>query len=202
MLVLLFGVFWPRLESSELKLSSFVVCFLHRLLANVWQSENGVRINRTGIGVFVTASGSMTKERFPNFCQHFVRNLPMGQGKGGEPVILVFDGHASRWSYDGLKFLLENNVFCLCLPGHTSIWAQPNDNGPNASFKSVLGDAVSEWRSVRRPLPGMEALVKMTRADFNLVFVNAWVSWTRRMQQQRERTGTNCIVTAWEGTGL
>eukprot|EP00327_Prymnesium_parvum_P012607 CAMPEP_0184384368 /NCGR_PEP_ID=MMETSP0007-20130409/7847_1 /TAXON_ID=97485 /ORGANISM="Prymnesium parvum, Strain Texoma1" /LENGTH=46 /DNA_ID= /DNA_START= /DNA_END= /DNA_ORIENTATION= len=37
----------------------------------------------------------MTKERFPDFCAHFVKNL------------------------------LKNNVYCLCLPGHTSIWSQP-----------------------------------------------------------------------------
>ena len=104
----------------------------------------GNRTNPTGIRVFVTKSGSMTKERFPSFCKHFVDHLPEGQGKGGKPLILVFDGHASRWSFEGLKFLLDNNVYCLCLPGHTSIWAQPNDGGVNASYKSVLGDAVAD----------------------------------------------------------
>ena len=91
-----------------------------------------------GMGVFVTRSGSMTKDRFPAFCRHFVQHLPEGQGKGGSPVILVFDGHASRWNYAGLKYLLDNNVFCLCLPGHTSIWSQPQDGGPNASFNPFL----------------------------------------------------------------
>jgi len=31
--------------------------------------------NPTGINLFVTKSGSMTKERFPSFCRHFVNNL-------------------------------------------------------------------------------------------------------------------------------
>mmetsp|Transcript_19105 Transcript_19105/g.47753 ORF Transcript_19105/g.47753 Transcript_19105/m.47753 type:complete len:121 (+) Transcript_19105:193-555(+) len=59
------------------------------------KEDNGKVVNPTGIGVFVTKTGSMTKERFPDFCAHFVKNL------------------------------LKNNVYCLCLPGHTSIWSQP-----------------------------------------------------------------------------
>eukprot|EP00966_Prymnesium_polylepis_P292913 6765389-Prymnesium_polylepis.1 len=126
--------------------------------------------NPTGAGVFVSKSGFMTKERFPGFCHHFVTNLPTGQGKGGEPVILVFDGHASRWNYKVLKYLLENNVYCLYLPGHTSIWAQPNDGGPNASLKSCLANNISAWRSKHRPLPASEAANKMTPADWNQIF--------------------------------
>ena len=173
-----------------------------RLLSGIWHIADGQRVNPTGIGVFVTKSGSMTKERFPSFCRHFVQHLPESQGKGGEPVILVFDGHSSRWSFDGLKFLLDNNVYCLCLPGHTSIWAQPNDGGPNASYKSCLADAVSDWRQTSRPLPGIESLAKMTRADFNLIFARTWVTWCEQMRQQKSGAGTNCIVTAWAGTGL
>lgn len=164
-------------------------------------AANGGWVNPTGIGVFVTKSGSMTKERFPAFCRHFITNLPDGQGKGGEPVILVFDGHASRWSLDGLKLLLENNIYCLCLPGHTSIWAQPNDGGPNASFKSTLGDSISTWRTSHRQLPGSEAVQKMTRADFNEIFCKSWLTWKRKMRLEKS-AGSNCILTAWTGSGL
>ena len=122
--------------------------------------------NKSGVGIFVTLNGSMTKDRFPAFCKHFVDNLPHGQGKGGEPVLLIFDGHASRWNYKGLLYLLQNNVFCLCLPGHTSIWSQPNDGGCNASFKTVLGRGISKWRTEHRPLPGFESVQKRTRGDF------------------------------------
>ena len=49
-------------------------------------------MNPTGINVAVTKKGSMTKELFPTWCrQHFVTNLPQGMGKGGQPVILIFD---------------------------------------------------------------------------------------------------------------
>ena len=141
-----------------------------RYIKNIYQKEDGQTINPSGIGVAVTTSGSMTKDRFPAFYAHFVKHLPGGQGKGGEPVILVFDGHSSRWNLDGLQFLREHNVHCLCIPGHTSIWAQPNDCGPNSSFKSMLGEAIAEWRSTRLTLPGSEALVKMDRGDFNGLF--------------------------------
>ena len=94
-----------------------------RYIRNIYHKEDGQVVNPSGIGVAVTTSGSMTKDRFPAFCAHFVKHLPTGQGKGGEPVILVFDGHSSRWNLDGLQFLKENNVHCLCIPRHTSIWA-------------------------------------------------------------------------------
>ena len=60
-----------------------------------------------GISVAVTKKGSMTKELFPTWCRHFVENLPKGMGKGGKAVILIFDGHASRWNFAGLQYLLN-----------------------------------------------------------------------------------------------
>ena len=78
-----------------------------RFLQNLWEIEDGKRVNPTGTQVFVTKSGSMTKDRFPAFCHHFVQNLPEGQGKGGLPVILIFDGHASRWNFTGLNYYLR-----------------------------------------------------------------------------------------------
>jgi hypothetical protein len=165
------------------------------------RDSEGERTNPTGIGVFVTKSGSMTKDRFPAFCRHFVENLPDGQGKGGDPVVLVFDGHASRWSYTGISYLLEHNVFCLCLPGHASIWAQPNDCGPNASFTSVLGSEITAFRSTHLSMPGAEAANKMTRVDFNGIFSRAWRAWSAAQHQER-LVGGNSIMSAWAGTGL
>ena len=171
-------------------------------LKGLWVDTGaGGFVNTTGISVFVTKSGSMTKDRFPAFCHHFVQHLPEGQGKGGEPVVLVFDGHASRWNYSGLQYLMKNNVFCLCLPGHTSVWAQPNDGGPNASFKSTLADKISAWRHTHRALPGIQALIKMTRADFNAIFAQAWLTWTAKQRAERA-SGGNSIMTGWRGTGL
>merc|ERR1712070_694350 len=144
----------------------------------------------------------MTKELFPKWCRHFVTNLPKGMGKGGKPVILVFDGHALRWNYAGLTYLLQNNVFCLCLPGHTSIWAQPNDCGPNSSLKSRLGDAVAQFRASHRPLPGSEGLMRLTRGNFNEIFVQAWLTFQNWSLQDLAQLGTNAIKSGWKGTGL
>jgi len=171
-------------------------------LENIYHEENGQWVNPTGIGVAVTKKGSMTKELFPAWCRHFVTNLPKGMGKGGKAVILIFDGHASRWNYDGLKYLLENSVFCLCLPGHTSIWAQPNDCGPNSSLKSRLGDSVARFRSSHRGIPGCERLMRFTRPDFNQIFVEAWRTFADRSQRELEETGTNAIKSGWMRTGL
>jgi prepilin-type processing-associated H-X9-DG protein len=63
----------------------------------VVEDDDGEYVNKSGIEVRVTTSGSMTRAVFPQWCKDFVKNLPEGQGKGGEPVILFFDGHASRW---------------------------------------------------------------------------------------------------------
>lgn len=175
---------------------------LRRHLEGIFQTIDGKVVNPSGINVFVTKLGSMTKRRFPGFCQHFVKNLPRGQGKGGEPVILVFDGHTSRWSVQGLKFLFDNNVYCICLPGHTSIWSQPNDGGPNSSFKSLLGDCIHRWHLCHLALPGAQTLMKMKRGDFNEIACEAWLAWSERQRKEKELSGNNSIMTAWKGTGL
>ena len=66
--------------------------------------------NPTSIQVAVSTSGSMTRELFPRWCEHFVNHLPSHQGKGKMPVVLFLDGHTSRWNYNALHFLRENNV--------------------------------------------------------------------------------------------
>ena len=99
-------------------------------------------VNETGIGVEVSASGSMLRSIFPKWCAHFIKHLPVDQGKGKMPVFLFVDGHTSRWSYEGLTLLKENNVYVICLPSHSTIFSQPNDAGVNASFKAVFGQIV------------------------------------------------------------
>jgi hypothetical protein len=79
----------------------------------------------SGIKVVCDKSGSMTTRSFNEWCHHFVEQLPESQGgPDGQVVFLFLDGHGSRWSYEGLLFLRENNVVAFCLPSHTSIWSQ------------------------------------------------------------------------------
>jgi hypothetical protein len=58
----------------------------------------------------------------------------------------VTRGTLTRWTYDGLSFLADNNVIVICLPSHTSIITQPNDNGINRAFHQHSGDLACEWR--------------------------------------------------------
>ena len=92
------------------------------------------------IGLGVTRSGSMVRRLFPALCRHFVATVlndddavaagEPRQGKGGEPVLLIVDGHASRWSLSAILYLLEHNVFAFCLPSHTSMCAVPLSAAP------------------------------------------------------------------------
>ena len=72
------------------------------------------------------AKGSMTVDLFMSLCVHHVENnlKPKGYGAGGKASLFIFDGHASRWSYAGLMYLMANNCWPFCLASHTSSWAQ------------------------------------------------------------------------------
>ena len=94
------------------------------------------------VGVTTTSSGSQTQEAFVDFCQHFVNSLP----KNHEPAILFLDGHASRWSANGLHLLVQNKVFPFFIPSHTSIWAQPNDCKCNRWLHESMEKAASKLR--------------------------------------------------------
>ena len=60
--------------------------------------------NPSGIGVLVTRNGSMERGVFGEWARHFVKQLGRGlwaaYGKGKLGVLLFFDGHTSRWSYE------------------------------------------------------------------------------------------------------
>ena len=86
--------------------------------------------NPLALNVNTTSSESMTQSVFFDYCLHFVQSLPDHQGKGKFPCILILDGHVSSWNVAALRFLIMNNVYPFSLASHTTIWSQPNDNGP------------------------------------------------------------------------
>ena len=92
-----------------------------KMTRNIYDSSGS---SPDGFLVLSEQSGSMSVRTFFLWCHHFVSQLPSGQGSGGDPIVLYIDGHNSRWSYEGLKYLRDNNVIAFCLPSHTSIWAQ------------------------------------------------------------------------------
>ena len=70
-----------------------------------------------------------------------------GYGKQfNNPLILLIDGHSSRWTYPGLKTLIDAGIYPFFIGSHTSAWAQPNDVGLNMSWKSKFKAAVKQWR--------------------------------------------------------
>jgi len=112
--------------------------------------------------VHTSANGSMTVELFVKWCEHFVDNIlkPKGQGPGGKPALLFLDGHASRWSVNALFYLRKNNVFVFCVPSHTTIWSQPNDAGPNASFHAYLKLVVGREGCAAEACKGGEGFIR------------------------------------------
>ena len=62
---------------------------------SVMAKEGGTKKNPWGFLVRTAENGSMTQRTFFDYCMHFVKHLPDGQGKGGEPVFLFLDGHSS-----------------------------------------------------------------------------------------------------------
>jgi hypothetical protein len=158
--------------------------------------EHGV--NETGIDVGVSNNGSMTRTLFPWLAKHFVKNLPADMGKDKKPVILFLDGHTSRWSLEALEIFRQNNVYCICLPSHTSIWSQPNDCGPNSAFKAVFAKAVTAHRQEIN----IYAAPTLTKGDFNKIFVSAWKRFLVEQADKLRRTESNAAVTGWTISGL
>ena len=63
---------------------------------SVMAKEGETKKNPWGFLVRTAENGSMTQRTFSDYCMHFVKHLPDGQGKGDEPVFLFLDGHSSR----------------------------------------------------------------------------------------------------------
>ena len=69
-------------------------------------------------------TGSMDLENFAKFAFYFVSNLPEGYGPGQKCVILILDGHSSRWDPVALHLFKSNNVHVWVIASHTSAWGQ------------------------------------------------------------------------------
>ena len=61
---------------------------------------------------------------FAKLAYYFCNNLPEGYGKGGKVVILVLDGHSSRWSPIALRIFQSHNVHVWVIASHSSVWHQ------------------------------------------------------------------------------
>ena len=129
-------------------------------------SKNLVEELPDDYAMHVTKKGSQDKAGFEKWAKHFVNTARRGMGDEVK-TILFLDGHNSRWTYEGLSHLHRNNAIVICLPSHTSIITQPNDNGINAKFHEEMGNATKLWR-------GMHAGMTIGKGDANWCIVKAW----------------------------
>jgi hypothetical protein len=149
--------------------------------------------NPMNFDVRCTPNGSMDKQRFLDWCHHFVTNLPSTQGKGKEPVFLLLDGHVSRSNLAAMRYLKANNVFAFFLPSHTSIWSQPNDNGVNKRFHACVEEVAKRMRRGER-----EAKIEY----HNKIIRAAWALYLKREADDYRRNLSNAAMTSWERTGM
>ena len=127
------------------------------------------RNNVHGFLVLAMPNGSMKQCTMLPRAEHFVASSP----KNCDPleaVILLLDGHSSRWDLPALLHLLQHGVCPFCLPSHASIWFQANDVGPNMRLHKCISEAVKKrCRGVRG-----HAFVP---SDWNVVFREAWADF-------------------------
>lgn len=140
-----------------------------------------------------------------------------GYGKRhGHPLIILLDGHTSRWSYKGLMTLIAAGIFPFFIGSHTSAWDQPNDCGINALYKAEYGKAVQVWRSAH-------PFMTYDRVAFNwccnrailqckLKLASDLAAWTAKVKvlqalgadselcQPKGKPG-NCVTRQYERTG-
>jgi hypothetical protein len=140
------------------------------------------------VKVASTFSGSMTQEVFYLYAQHFIESLAPGSG----PVILLLDGHASRWTVQALRLLMENDVYPFFIASHTSIWGQPNDCGINKRFHWALEQTA---RAERRD---GDATVEY----FNEIFCTGWLRFLEEERAELRILGYNTTTNAYYRTGM
>ena len=118
----------------------------------------------------------MTKELFLHWVDYFVTAMEKaGYGrKHRRNMQLLFDGHNSRWTWIALKKLISHGFFPFCIGSHSSAWHQPDDDGPNAMLKGILGRVIHDWR-VSHPFCVMD------RAVYNRCLAEAVVIMKQRL---------------------
>lgn len=141
-----------------------------------------------------TDSGSMNRETFLDWAKYFVKVMEEdGYGKcHGHPMVLLLDGHTSRWDYVALRYLIDHGFFPFFIASHTSAWHQPNDCGLNATYKAKYKAAVKQWR-LKNPYATFD------RVAFNQCCVQASIAVEINLAS--ELAASDAKKTAWEQLG-
>ena len=84
-----------------------------------------------------TQSGYMDGEKWMDYLQHFVDNLPTDVGR---PVVLFLDGLDSHISVNALDFCFDNGIVVIQFVAHTSHICQTADRTIFKSAKTHIGN--------------------------------------------------------------
>jgi hypothetical protein len=141
------------------------------------------------VKIATTHSGSMTQEAFYLYVTHFLEARPKDSG----PIILLLDGHGSRWSVPALRKLIANNVYPFIFASHTSIWAQPNDAGVNKRFHWAIEESAKKERR------GED---QATLPYFNHILNEGWVFFLEAERKDLRALGLNNTTNAYARTGI
>ena len=152
------------------------------------------RNNVYGFLVLATPNGSMKQCTMLPYAEHFVASLPKNRDPL-EAVILLLDGHSSRWDLPALLYLLQHGVYPFYLPSHTSIWSQANDVGPNMRLHKCISEAAKKRR---RGIRGRA----FTPSDWNVVFREAWADFLSRERSDFRQMKSNSATYAFGKTGI
>ena len=147
--------------------------------------------NPCGFTIRSTKNGSMTQETFFDYCVHFVKWKQLQSDETTH--ILFLDGHSSRWNLAALQYLMTNEVYPFFLPSHTSIWTQPNDNGPNLRFHKCVDNVLRRIRNNGS---------KNTVWFYNTVIRHAWTDFVQREREELLNTGYNTTTNSWKNRVL
>ena len=118
--------------------------------------------------VHSTPSGYMDRDGWLKTTENF---SSLAGASAGNPQFPFFDGHDSHWDSDSLDLYTKRNCHPFFLKAGDSTNDQPNDNGPNASFKACYNDVKDEWDE-------RFGTTQYTPAHMNKVLVKAWNEFT------------------------
>jgi hypothetical protein len=89
-----------------------------------------------GSCVVATSNGWVNFPSWSQYLQFFVKNMPRERPATVEdPVLLILDGHRTRFSVRCLQYAMEHGVIVFLLPPHMTDTLQPLDVGIFGPFK-------------------------------------------------------------------
>ena len=103
---------------------------------------------------------------------------------GGEPRLLIVDGHGSYVTASFVRFCIDHNIIVLLLPPHSSHITQPLDVGIFSPLKQIMS----------------QELDKILRYGFNDIQTFEWAN-CYRLARPYDMKPSN-IKNAWSGAGL